>query len=335
MAIVVFTGLTLIMANCQKQQESQIQNNPIDEQSREVMQHILDFKARMEYYKQNPNLKAGGETYTADSAALELESLLNFDFCYTDIECNKKTFETSEVILPLDILERINDPNLMQVYYDKVIDTIQAQMGRVNYSNMKLLLVDLEVSGYNSNGDAIVSVSSLIGNEQNVVLHNDSWMYGENLGMCGTGNYAPEDAAKQLDKRVTINMQEQPPSGGRWYFTNIEPLYCVPTQDQLDPIPNNHRDYKIYYATSTVGLIDDNVKCLSLSDMVFYENHYVDYAEAFEITSGKYFNYCNIAGNPYLNYQNDLDHIQHDYYIYVGNRFVEYVEDIGDILLVN
>ena len=113
-----------------------------------MQDHILDFKKRMEFYRDNPNVKSGGELYTADSAVIELERLLNFNFCYTNIECDQKTYETSEVIMPLDDLLKINDPNLMQVYYNKTIDTIQAQMGRVNYGNMKLLLVDIEVTGY-------------------------------------------------------------------------------------------------------------------------------------------------------------------------------------------
>ncbi|MBU2553946.1 MAG: hypothetical protein KKF98_05760 [Bacteroidetes bacterium] len=38
---------------------------------------ILEFKERMAYYHENPNLKTGGQLYTAPKAVLELESLLN------------------------------------------------------------------------------------------------------------------------------------------------------------------------------------------------------------------------------------------------------------------
>ncbi len=284
-----------------------------------MQEHILAFKAKMEYYRDNPGLKTGGELYTSDSAVMEIESLINFNFCYTNIECVKKTFELSEVTMPLDELEKINDPDLMQVYYNKIIDTIQAQMGRVNYSNMKLLLVDLENTGTDSNGDAIVSVGALIGKEYLSVLHIDSWIYGEHEGLCGSGWYNDEDAATQLDARVTDAMLPDPPNSCRWFFTAIDHKYINPENDQLNPTPNNYRDYKIYYASDDVAQITETTKCLSGSDMNFYKAYYIDYAQDFEVESGKKFYYCALSGNAYpLPY-----HIQHDYTIYVGYRFLE------------
>ncbi len=177
-AAVLFILTFVVVQSCQKTTDGrEAVVTGLDDESAAVRQHILAFKAKMEYYRQNPDLKSTGTSYTADSATLEIESLINFDFCYTNIECNQKTFETSQVTMPLDEYDSINDPNLMDVYYDKAIDTVQAQMGRVNYTNMKLLLVDREVSGYESNGDAIISVGSLIGNDQNIVFHNDNWWH--------------------------------------------------------------------------------------------------------------------------------------------------------------
>ena len=64
----------------------------------------------------------------------------------------------------------------------------------------------------------------------------------------------------------------------------------------------------------------DGVKCVSGSDMNFYEAYYIDYAQTFENETGKKFYQCVISGNPY--YSPSPYHIQHDYHIFVGNRFL-------------
>ena len=323
--LIIASFLIVTMNNCRKPKHEVINNeNQTDyealiEKSKAMQGHILAFKAKMEYYRDNPDLKTGGEFYTADSAVLEIESLINYDSCFASIECNQKTFEISEITLPLDDIEKINDPDLMQVYYDKVMDTIQAQMDRVNYSNMKLLLVDLENTGTNSNGDAIISVGTLIGRGVVPSLYDDNWWYGEYGGLCGTGQYAPEDGASQLDYKVTKVMLPDPPSGANWWFRNITSTYIIPTSDPLNQPPTNYLDYKIFYATTAGGLvINYDVKCMSYYEMDFYKNHYVDYAQAEESTNRK-FARCWIHGN---NYSLPEYHIQHDYTIFVGERFI-------------
>jgi len=150
-------------------------NTGDNDNSDAITAHILAFKQRMKYFKDNPGLKDEGDKYTADSAVIEMEASLNFTFCYTDIQCNKKTFEHSEVTMPLDNNNEISEADISTLY-DVIIDTIKAQMYRVNYDSMKLLLVDLERTGTDNNGDAIISVGSLIGNEGTInVLNSNGW----------------------------------------------------------------------------------------------------------------------------------------------------------------
>ena len=197
---------------------------------------------------------------------------------------------------------------------------------------MKLLLVDIEVAGYDSNGDATINIGSLAGNEYPVVLHDDNWWYGEQLGMCGTGNNAPEDAASQLQKRVIDELLPTTSSNCKWYFTNLENTYFTPTDYQLDSNPDNYLDYKIFYATDAVGPLDYDVKCLSQYEMTFYEGHYIYLAEDYEDQYLKDFAKCEISGNPY----NDagITRIQHDYRIFIGNRILECDFTIDDILAI-
>jgi len=119
--------------------------------------------------------------------------------------------------MPLDDLEKISDPKLTEVYYNKIIDTIQAQMERVDYENMILLLVDLEQTGADSNGDAIVSVGALIGNEGSIsspTTIESGWYFGFQGGNCEGSNNPYEgvwDAALELQGIIHASLWTAPP----------------------------------------------------------------------------------------------------------------------------
>ncbi len=331
-AFILLAAGIVWLNSCQKENAVQQPQNTTgtDEADNEAMlQHILDFKQRMEDCKAHPGLR-DGESFTAPDAVYELEALLNFNFCYTGITCNKKEFVTTQVTMPLDEIGEIGESKLAQLYYDEIIDSIQARMlSLTGYDNMKLLLVDLKQTGTDENGDAIVSIGALVGNEGEVVLHNDNWWYGENAGLCASGWYNDEDAATQLGARVTDAMLPEPPAGCRWFFTSIDSTYIFPQQDTLDYTPDNYLDYKIFFATTEGGLsIDDEVKCLSMYEMNTYEGYYIDYAQEYETQTGKKFDYCTIIGQPYYYPY----HIQHDYTIWAGVRWLECDANVGDIL---
>ena len=328
-AVFVLLSLLTILPSCNKPSELQNphENTPIEDQDA-ARNSILEFKQNLEYFRDNPGLKSD-ETFPADSAMLDIEALLNFNFCYTNIDADKKVFKTCQVIMPLDVNERISYTELVYLYYNIIIDSIQAQMTELNYPNMKLLLVDLERSGTNNHGDAILKVGALIGNEQNNVLHDGSWWYGKNHGTC-SGMYAPQDAATQLDLHVTNAMLPNPPNGCRWYFRTIYAKTFDPKQDTLDDTPDNFIDWKIFYASSEYGEIDYDVKCLSQYEMSTYKGYYITYAQDYETQTGKKFCYCVIVGEE-MN-DNNYNIIQHTYTVYTGFRTYECDLEVEDIL---
>ncbi len=331
-------SLTLILAagllwlnGCKKETAVQQQNTTVtDNEANEAMlQHVLNFKQRMEYSYKHPEMR-DGESFTAPDAVYELEALLNFNFCYTDIEVNKKRFVSTQITMPLDDMGKIGESKLAQLYYEAIIDSIQARMLSITgFDNMKLLLVDLQQTGTADNGDAIVSIGALVGNEGNVVLHNDSWWYGKLKGNCSF-EYPGTDAAKQLEVRVSNAKIPEPPEGCRWWYNNVDTLLLNPLDYQIDSTPDNYEDYAIYYASDDIedGLTFE-VKCLSLVEMTFYENEYIEIATDIEIQYSKDFAACIIDGNNYSN--NNVIYIQHDYQIIIGLRFLTCLD--GDDIL--
>jgi hypothetical protein len=328
--------LTFVMVSCNKNHQKINTDNQSDyteliEKSKDLKKHVTDFKSRMEFYRNNPGVKTGGQLYTKESAILEIENLINYNFCYTGLQCNKKSYEETELIMPLDDLLKINDPKLSEVYFNQLIDSLQAQMGRVNYTNMKLLLVDLELGNIDSNGDAVVIVGALIGNEATSVLHNDSWIYGDNQGLCSSGWTNDEDAASQLATRVTNAMLPDPPNGYMWTFGNPHSKVLNPKDHPLTTSPDNYLDYKIFYAEENAGLqltIGDDEECLTMYEMNFYEDYYIDFAEGFENEYSQKFSNCILYGQP----EYSPHSIKHYYTIIIGTRHLKYPFEVDDIL---
>jgi DNA polymerase III epsilon subunit-like protein len=259
-------------------QSTQVSQDDLDA-SEAKLAHILAFKEKMEYYKENPDLKSEGDEYFPEDATLELEALINLDFCYTDITCNSRTFEVSELIMPLNVYNKINDPGLMEVYYDHVIVKIQAQMNSNNFDNKKLLLVDLEHTGFDANGDAVISITSLIGNEyEPTYIPQPGWLYGELLGTCldNTG-FGEIDASVIIHDDVYAIQFPPPPPGFRYAKSEITTLDEIIPEDHWlvdEEDRDNYEDSKLYIADDDYGIIGDQQLCLTVNNEIpFYTQH--------------------------------------------------------------
>ena len=285
-------SLTLILAaglfwlnGCKKETAVQQQNTTVtDNEANEAMlQHILNFKQRMEYSYKHPEMR-DGESFTAPDAVYELEALLNFNFCYTDIEVNKKQFVNTQITMPLDDMGKIGESKLAQLYYEAIIDSIQARMLSITgYDNMKLLLVDLQQTGTADNGDAIVSIGALVGNKINYTSTDEiGWWFGKDMGNCQGGNVG-WDATDQIMQNINFVHFPAPPPGKIRRKTNIitlpvympEDYFLVSYEDR-----DNFEDSRLFYAVEDNNHnpplhITDDTRCVSSDEEeIFYTDSY-------------------------------------------------------------
>ncbi|MCF6171716.1 MAG: hypothetical protein L3J66_12125 [Bacteroidales bacterium] len=78
----LFSVTVTVAVSCQKQTVSETNDqNLIDVKSKEVTQRVLDFREQMKYYRENPNMKSGGDM-PADSALLYIEATLNYTYSF-------------------------------------------------------------------------------------------------------------------------------------------------------------------------------------------------------------------------------------------------------------
>lgn len=333
--LAISTLFVTIQCSKEKNEQHLSSVDQIIQESDAMSAHILAFKERMEFYRENPTLKSGGENYSADSATLELESLINYDFGYTDVECNSRIFIESELIMPLNVLNRINDPELMQVYYDKVIDTIQAQMSRVSFSNRKLLLVDLEHTGYDSNGDAIIGVGSLIGNQNTLSFTPPpGWWFGFLGGTCLHTYIGVLDATIVYHDEIYGVQFPAPPPGKKYQKTHIITLDPIIPEDHFI-VPVNQRDNlmdsKLFYANRQYGTITDAERCLTnYNERPFYIGHYDQFINDKEYEYS--LDMTEFSINAYEEfYQTQHDRIWHELVIHLGHVWLVNTYVIQDI----
>jgi hypothetical protein len=222
----------------------------------------------------------------------------------------------------------------LSIFQEDVIDEIQAHMAALTYPNKRLMVVDLEYLGDDGNGDALVGITSLVGNQQAGFLHADEWWYGNNAGTCN-GHYAPEDAASQLQQRVIDAMLPAPPANCRWYFTNtISEVYEALDFDNVTTI-DNYCDYPVFYAIDNPSHnppleIDYDERCLSGYEMNFYEGQYISIASDFEDDNSLKFSEC-LVFDDYNGTVNAEVKIWHEYTVTIGNRYMECTIDVENI----
>jgi hypothetical protein len=341
--LLVFVGVLLNLSSCQKQQQTHTNKSIVDEDSQEVTNHILDFKERMELVRETPGLKTEIK-YPAPDATTELENLINFNYGYGMIQVNNQEIIYSEITMPLDALSKIGESKLSMFYYEQLIGLIQNQMMGLSYQNMKLLFVDLEHKGTTIEGDAIIGVSSVIGNEGDiqVLTTENGWWYGFAYGDC-EGNTGL-DAAQLLEyNQNEQNTTDLPPSGYKWRWRNIvtngpiEPNIEENLNPNDDTPEDNYQDYLIFYANSKFNqpeILRDEDKCMSTDseygwnlEMSFYEQSYsVIGNNAMFTNNGNQWSLNIIEYNgPDVD---DYDVVTHSLYITSSYRYASPIEDI-------
>jgi len=343
---IALVALTVTLQHCNKNYDGKalstpkVNNNNNNDNSDAVVAHILAFKAKMKYYKENQGLKSNEKEQT-DSTVLDWESTINLTYCYSYLELSDtKVFDTTIAMPPVS-----NDSILMtdisDKYYNEIVYAVQAQYFQAPFADSvkKLMAVDLEKT---TGGDSL-SIISLIGNTTTVMHPPYDWKYGEYGGTCdGQHDVGISDAAHVIADNTRNYFYEEPPAGCRWWFNNIETIdiknpkekdnngnYIYRNPDD-DPGFDNYKDFLIYYASSDIGPITDPVLCLEHYDeLAFYKQSYIDLTQGWiDGSGGKKFKDCKYEG---LKFSNTPAKYKHRLTTFLGKRWVECDINTDDI----
>lgn len=224
-------------------------------------------------------------------------------FCYSYLDLSDiKSYETV-IDIPLVGPDSIFMSNVADKYYNEIILTVQQDYFNNQFSNKRLISVDLEPI----NGGDSLWISSLIGNNSSLLLPQYDWKYGNEAGTCDGNYYVTEsDAAKELAKNVRQHFYEEPPAGYKWSFLNIETKtvkaltqnengeYKYINENDETPL-DNYKDYLIFYATSNNAPIVDSTICVpQYNEYQFYKQNYINITQ--DLCGDKYFKDCFYEG---------------------------------------
>lgn len=301
--LTVFLSATVFFINaCKKSTfEQSDEKKIIDNKSSSMVNYILNFKKKMEYYKNNPGLKSN-EKKQVDESVTDWESTINLIYCYSYLELSDVVVYDTIIALPTISEDSILMTDVSDKYYNEIVYAVQSQYFQAPFpdSVKKLMVVDLEKT---VGGDSL-SITSMIGNTIPCDMPAYDWYWGEKQGVCISHQYITEQDAATIAAQNTRNyFHENPPQGTHWYFINVEnhfiknPVLYPNPENQ--PPNDNFEDYLVYYADANIGNgLTENVRCLeNATELAFYKQNYINFTQNWiDDSNGKKFKDCFYEG---------------------------------------
>jgi hypothetical protein len=307
---------------------------------------ILAFKQKLDYVRENPNLKSGEEDLTLEEAVWNIEALVNYTYADATAEFNSIVHDSVSITVNLvDGKVAISD---LTAAYDQIVDSLSIKYNQIQSTEKQLMIADISLK--ESNGTtAVLTVNSGISEGGSNPFAwfdvNDIWWFGmgnlNNGGYCGgiyNLTHKNDDAGEQIQRKIMI--RRSLPVGHR-YFIDIKEVYsdglelyivyerntpdeleceCCDINNPNDPIPNDN-----YYETLVYFNTEDHPNfhgCLEQLEMNFYlaSMEEIIYDMAFQCfpneLAGKIFADCNMDWNM-VYYNEDLIY-SHRNYIHFG-----------------
>ena len=333
-ALVIFMfALTLNNSNKVLEVKDATNTDVNPDNSKAMIAHILAFKQKMQYYKDNTGLRSD-EKEQVDSTVLDWESTINLTYCYSYLELSDSRVYDTTLVLPPVSQDSMLMSDISNKYYNEIVYAVQAQYFKAPFADSvkKLMAVDLEKT---TGGDSL-HIKSLVGNTMAPAHPAYDWKYGNYLGTCdGQHSVGTWDAAHEIADNTRNHFYEAPPANCRWYFYG--PIQTITVDDPTsysnptDPPPANYKDYLVYYASSALGTITADVLCLEHYDeLAFYKNNYINLTQDWiNGSSGRKFKDCDYTGT-----QKNIGNIQiykHKLRTFLGYRGIVCDISIEDI----
>ena len=281
-AAVLVSGVFFINGCKKDNTDTQVQQTVVDDGSDAMLDHILTFKNLMQTHHDNSNLKSGEQLLAINSTILDWEAAINLTYCHTNLDLAEIVVFDTVLDIPLVEGDKITVTKASEKYFNNILESIQNKYFTAEFSDKRLVSVDLEPV----NGGDSLSINLIIGNPIIPYYPSGDWKYGDDLGQCDGGLYAPLDAADVLAMDVRNYFYQDPPANCRWTFTNITEYVIDRPTDYLntnDDEIDNYCDYLIYYAIDNVTpYATDAVTCIEHDDEeAFYRQNYIYFTQKF------------------------------------------------------
>lgn len=232
---IILTSLLLIILtsigimSCQKDNANNELAIPKEPLGTEILERILDFKNKVEFYKTHPNTRDAFYVSTVE-AVWNLESLFNYTYAYPEL-CYGETV-TIDTIMHLPVND--NDSVLMSdlvLFYGNMFEAVRDIYKSVTLPNKQFVILDVEEGFHNQSFVNVVlhtvqgsvTVPPLGPSSPNIgpFPPNVSWGYGENMGNSLGQHIGEMDAADTLSILLNAELVPVAPEGYCYVYVGI------------------------------------------------------------------------------------------------------------------
>jgi hypothetical protein len=291
----------------------------------------------MQSHHDNPNLKGSEALLQINATILDWEAAINLTYCHSNLDLGEIVVFDTVLDIPLVKGDSITIAKAAEKYFDNILESIQGKYFTAEFSEKRLVSVDLEPV----NGGDSLAISLMVGNPNLNSYPLYDWYWGKKEGVCVSHQYFGEkDAAIVLAGEVRDYFYTAPPENCRWTYTDIKTFYDK--KPLLYPNPNdleedNYQDYMIYYAHEDVadGLTED-VRCIEgMTEKGFYKQSYLSITQQHINNSPIYLEgHMKLQSCAYFGleiYDGDGHYLKHELTTHLGRRFLACSISLEDI----
>lgn len=341
MTMALAMAISVAVISCKKEQqhtppdEEQVMQNVLEGQ--EAIEHILNFKKQVAYYKNHPGVK-DSETLSVDDAIWNIEALFNYTYAYPELFYGNMVTADTTLCLPLisDSTVLLSD---LTVFYGQMCEAIRDIYRNIDLPNKQFVILDA------SDGERVDL-------QQTVVLHcvlgsvrgtqppvplpvvwapfsdTVSWRYGEKGGRRDGFLDGKMDAADTLANMLTAILVPHAPAGQEYVYTGIIMKELVNGHH----VPFSHNLYPGEYCEFYVENAASDDEWLSADQLNFQyygERHLIlnvlpNYVEGGQVQVPSNYSFFRLYIDDYYYYPDQSKTIGHHTEAYYGQRNTVY-----------
>jgi len=287
--VVIAVATMAVFYSCGKQDvgnPSKVENQVISEQDLKINNLIRSFRAKMDYFRDNPEYKSG-EVMEVDSAVWFIDATINYYYAKANHSFCVMHFDT--IYLEMNAMDS-NKAMLEQVFatYDASLFGLSEKYYAIEGENKQFIMAIVEDMGLLSDNRHNLRIVTLIGTctptQSDDFGVDDAYLFymGANINCDGepTQGGAPEIFEEMLSNHYN------PEAGNncRWYFYGAIVTKTLFYNDyQMNDPLTNYLDYKIFAASQSVAQITSETECLEwnqnssgIHEMQFYYDNLIE-----------------------------------------------------------
>jgi hypothetical protein len=282
--ILMISGIVVIHS-CKKEKETtgNPNENSISTQDIKINKMIINFREKMNYYKQNPDFKSW-ERLSIDSAIWYIDATLNYYYAKANHPFGKLHIDTTFVVMTvLDSYEAMY-ANVFESY-DASLNGFGEKYHAIEGENKQFIMAIVDDMGPLPNNKRKLSIITYTGTgslQQSEDFGEDEAYHWHRDAQYDCNGELSPGAPKIFEAILNDHYNPNPGNDCRWYFygTTTPIVYNYQNYPLNYPLLTNYLDYKIFAASEAVTSITEITECLEwnqnnsgIHEMQFYYDY--------------------------------------------------------------